>query len=308
MRDDARMTAADPTLESEVRRRVAEDWGLAHASIERHDAGMNSRTWLVTSGASRWIAKAVPAATQPGFVGGLRVAELVERAGIPAGAPVATVDGRLTAELDGHALALLSYVAGDQLLGESDDDHRWMGSVLGRIHRALLSADLPGAERFHWVDPQAQHLGIRPWIRPAVEAALDALDTTGLTMGLLHTDPAPEAFRLDSASGICGLIDWDRAMVGPLLYDLASAVLYVGGPERAGTLVEAYLDQGVVGRDEVDRGMLPMLRFRWAVQADYFARRIATDDLTGIADPSENEKGLEDSRRALADERLLSPS
>lgn len=42
-----------------------------------------------------------------------------------------------------------------------------------------------------------------------------------------------------------------------------------------------------------------MLRFRWAVQADYFARRVSANDLTGISGPEENEKGLEDARRAL---------
>jgi hypothetical protein len=35
------------------------------------------------------------------------------------------------------------------------------------------------------------------------------------------------------------------------------------------------------------------------VQADYFAWRIAENDLTGIAGPEENEKGLEDARRFL---------
>jgi hypothetical protein len=43
-----------------------------------------------------------------------------------------------------------------------------------------------------------------------------------------------------------------------------------------------------------------MLRFRWAVQADYFASRITSNDLTGINWPQENEKGLEDARRALS--------
>jgi homoserine kinase type II len=38
---------------------------------------------------------------------------------------------------------------------------------------------------------------------------------------------------------------------------------------------------------------------RWAVQADYFARRIATNDLTGIAGPHENTSGLADARRGL---------
>jgi hypothetical protein len=40
-----------------------------------------------------------------------------------------------------------------------------------------------------------------------------------------------------------------------------------------------------------------MLRFRWAVQADYFARCIVERDLTGVGGPAGNEKGLEDARR-----------
>jgi hypothetical protein len=50
---------------------------------------------------------------------------------------------------------------------------------------------------------------------------------------------------------------------------------------------------------EVRRGLAPMLRFRWAVHANYFAWRIAENDLTGISGPHENEKGLEDARRSL---------
>ena len=88
-------------------------------------------------------------------------------------------------------------------------------------------------------------------------------------------------------------------MTGPLLYDLSSAVMYVGGPARGAPLVEAYLAAGVMERPEVERGLLPLLAFRWAIQADYFARRIATNDLTGIAGPEENEVGLEDARRSL---------
>jgi len=44
---------------------------------------------------------------------------------------------------------------------------------------------------------------------------------------------------------------------------------------------------------------VPMLRFRWGVQANYFAWRIAENDLTGISGPQDNEKGLEDARRSL---------
>lgn len=52
------------------------------------------------------------------------------------------------------------------------------------------------------------------------------------------------------------------------MYDLATAVMYAGGPRRAGDLIEAYLDEGVLGRGEVDEGLAPMLAFRWAMEAD----------------------------------------
>jgi hypothetical protein len=49
----------------------------------------------------------------------------------------------------------------------------------------------------------------------------------------------------------------------------------------------------------VQRGLPPMLRFRWAVQANYFAWRISVNNLTGIDGPQDNEKGLADVRRSL---------
>jgi hypothetical protein len=75
--------------------------------------------------------------------------------------------------------------------------------------------------------------------------------------------------------------------------------MYLGGPDSAAGMVEAYLGCGALSRAEAEEGLAPMLRFRWAVQADYFARRIIENDLTGIAGPQDNEKGLEDARRAL---------
>lgn len=161
---------------------------------------------------------------------------------------------------------------------------------------------MPGTDQFHWIDPTAQHLGIREWIRPAIRRALDdweGIPPVSLSWGLLHSDPAGEAFLLDEETGVCGLIDWDRGLVGPLMYDLASAVMYAGGPTHAGALVRAYLEVGTLTRSEVERALDPMLRLRWAVQADYFARRVATGDMTGIDDPSENEDGLDDAQRGL---------
>ncbi len=280
-----------------LRESLADSWGLARATVEVHNGGMNSATWFVGEGAQRWVAKAVDPASRRAFAAGLTVAAALEEAGIPAGAPVATRGGDVVVDVDGIPLALLTWVAGEELSGPDPGDQRLIGVTLARVHRALLDVSVPDAERFHWVDPRSEHLGIRPWVRGAVAAAVaayDRLDPRTMSWGLLHTDPAPEAFRLNRALGACGLIDWSTAMTGPLLYDLASAVMYAGGPERAGSLIEPYLAHGVVPRAEAERALGVMLRFRWAVQADYFARRIATGDLTGITSATENESGLAD--------------
>jgi Ser/Thr protein kinase RdoA (MazF antagonist) len=264
---------------------------------------MNSRTWFVSESGHRFVAKAVPADAHRRFVSGLAVASHVEAAGIPAGAAVPTRDGRSFVQIDGHTLGLLTFVNGSGLLGDEPAEQRLMGTTLARAHGALIGHSVPGADRFHWIDPDAEHLRIRDWVRRAILEALvswERLSPASLTWGLVHTDPAPEAFLHDPATGVCGLIDWDTGMVGPLMYDLASAVMYVGGPNHAAELIDAYLQHRVLDRSEVEPTLGPMLRLRWAVQADYFARRIATNDLTGIADQDENEQGLEDARRALA--------
>jgi homoserine kinase type II len=285
-----------------IRAAVADYWGLAVAEVEPHHGGMNSATWFVTQGAQRWVAKSVAPHNGPAFAAGLAVAALLDASGIPAGRPEPAVDGRIVVQVDASPLALLAWVPGAPVPGAGPEDQDVIGATLGRVHLALKDADVPGSERFHWVDPTAAHLDARPWVREHVAAGVagyDELDPQTLTHGLLHTDPAPEAFRLDPATGVCGLIDWPSAINGPLLYDLASAVMYVGGPARADRLVAAYLAQGALDEAEVERGLMGLLRFRWSVQADYFARRLTDNDLTGIADETENEKGLADAHHWL---------
>ena len=283
---------------------LADEWGLGTPTIEPHHGGMNSRTWLVTDGRDQYVAKAVPPDAHRRFVSGLAVASHVQAAGIPAGAAIPTREGRDYVPLDGWTLALLTFVAGAGLVGDSDFQQRLIGTTLAETHRALIGQRVAGADRFHWIDQAAEHLDIRAWVRPAVVRAMaswEQLPPAWLTWGLLHSDPAPEAFLLDPNIGVCGLIDWDMGLVGPLMYDVASAVMYVGGPDHGAALIDAYLSQGVLEPAEVERSLGPMLRMRWAVQAEYFARRIATNDLTGIASPDENEKGLEDARAALTE-------
>ena len=275
-------------------------WSIREPHVQAHDGGMNSRTWLVRDGSTRWIAKVVPM-SQAAFPAGLAVTRLVEAAGVPAGAPRRTIDGRDVVRVGDHFLCLLRFVDGTPLLGATAADRQLIGNTLARVHEALADVRVADETGLDWIDVTAPHLDVGDWIRPSVSEAVRAIERLPgplLTLGLLHSDPAPEAFRVDE-QGICGLIDWDRALRGPLLYDLASAVMYVGGPSRGGDLVDAYLGAGRMQRVEVDRGLLPMLRFRWAVQADYFARRIAEVDLTGISGHEENWKGLEDARRGL---------
>ena len=124
-----------------------------------------------------------------------------------------------------------------------------------------------------------------------------ALDPASLTWGGLHTDPATEAFLHNAATGAVGVIDWSVSVRGPLLYDVASAVMYINPP--ALSFVDAYLATGALSRAEVRRGLDVMRQYRWAVQADYVASRLWTNDLTGIADATANELGLEHARSAL---------
>lgn len=273
---------------------LAGHWGLTGAVVRPHHGGMNSATWFVGHGGSRYVAKAAGG----WFPGGIAVADALARRGFASGAPVRTVDGRLTVRVDtdgrptdtvdkDERLALLRFVD-----GAPADDQAVIGATLAEVHRLLRDVTVDGEVRMDWVDPDAPHLGLRPWLRDAVAGAVRDLATAGpLTEGLLHADPAPEAF----IGG--GLIDWGVAMRGPLLYDVASALMYLG--EDGDAFLAAYRAAGLVPDAEL-RAALPVLqRFRYAVQADYFAKRLAAGDLTGIAGPEENEQGLEDARRAL---------
>jgi Ser/Thr protein kinase RdoA (MazF antagonist) len=264
---------------------------------------MGSATWFVGHRGERWVAKLVAPVAWNQFAGGLALAQRLDQAGIPSGAPFPAGDGRLAVDIGAGWLALLRWVPGDPLTGGTTAERELVGTTLAAVHEVLAGCDADGAEQFHWVDPDAGYLSLRPWLRPALVAALDAFeaaDPGGMTWGLLHADPAPDAFRLDQVSGRCGVIDWSYFLCGPLLYDLASAVLYVGGPSAGKDLIEAYLRRGTLMAAEVRAGMDAMLRFRWAVQANYFAWRIAENDMTGISGPAENEKGMEDARRALS--------
>ncbi|WP_290867156.1 phosphotransferase [Hamadaea sp.] len=265
---------------------------------------MTSAAWSVRSGSRRYVAKLVPPGMRTSFEAGLVLAERLCSAGVDAGRPVRAADGSLCVPVDAGVLALLEHVTGRPLDGADPVDQQWWGDRLGSIHRMLVDVSVPGLTPWHWVREDAPHLNLADWLRPAVADAMHALAklqvTDRLTVGALHGDPFYEAFLLDRATGRIGVIDWGSACGGPFVYDVASAVMYAGGPARAGEFLAAYAAAGPVPAAELEAALPVLLRFRWAVQADWYAARIADGDVTG-SDDDGNRKGLEDARRALVD-------
>ena len=112
-----------------------------------------------------------------------------------------TLDGRTVVDVGAASLALLTWVEGDPLTGAGADEQRLIGDTLGLVHQALQGTSVAGAQRFHWVRPQAGHLALRPWIRPAVTAAVTALDQLGPSSLTWGRTPLAMPTRRRSTSG-----------------------------------------------------------------------------------------------------------
>jgi Ser/Thr protein kinase RdoA (MazF antagonist) len=267
-------------------------WGLTATRFEVLTGGMNSAAWSAAVDGRRVVLKSVDSGDS-GFEPGLELAARLSDAGLITGRPLPSEAGRLVERVDGRQVGLLEFVDGEPL---TTADAIAIGELLGRVHG--ISRE-PAGDLENWLRLVTQldpWLDLEPWIRPAVESALRGVRRLGpLTWGWLHGDPAPEAF-LRQSDGTVGLIDWGGAMHGPVLYDVASAVMYVDGP---GVVVPAYLEERPELRGEVAAGLDAFLQVRYAVQAAYFAWRCSNDVRTGIADPAENRKGLDDARRAF---------
>ena len=279
--DDEGLAAALP--------RVLDHWGLTDAVVSPLGGGMNSATARLQHAAGAHVAKWVPDRDAERLLAGCETAALVQAAGIPAGAAAPTSDGPPAVALDGGIVVLLTEVPGVELTGETSEEQRRMGSVLAAAHRAT---DLgTRRETFHddWLRTPAD---APAWLSAALASVREEYAALPpLPWARLHADPAPEAFLHDAASGRTGLIDWAGATPGPVLYDVASAVMYLGGREHA----EPFLSEYGADLTHLDT----FRRLRWCVQATYFSDRLARDDLTGIVDRSGNEKGLADARGGL---------
>ncbi|MFG1911689.1 phosphotransferase enzyme family protein [Kribbella sp. NPDC048928] len=270
---------------------LREYWDLKPLELEVLAGGMNSAAWLVSTGARRVVVKTVEL-DDSAFEPGLELAARLDDGGVRTGRPLAGKQGRLVERVDGRQVAVLEYVDGPEL---GPADQAPIGELLGRVHEAAVVETGVTADWLRFLLPFQASLDLEPWIRPAVEAAVaDAISLGTLSWAWLHGDPAAEAFRRQS-DGQIALIDWGSAMRGPILYDVASAVMYNGDQ-----VVPAYLRKRPDLTDELDRGLPTFLRVRWAVQAGYFAWRITNNILTGISGPPDNLRGLNDARRSLS--------
>ena len=274
-------------------------WGMEDAEVSPLGGGINSETWLVEHRGSTFVAKRVPVGAVADLVAGCEAASALAEAGWVTGPPVPTPDGRLV--LTEHALALLEYVPGRELEGHTDEEQRWIASTLAGVHLAGSPASGPSTATFmaDWLSPQLPGVEAHPWLVEVLEAVRAETDALAVTWAVLHTDPAPEAFVHNDNTGVTGLIDWTGATRGPVLYDVASAVMYLGGPERAAAFLSTYQAQGPLDVQEMQH-LDAFRRFREAIQGTYFARRLAANDLTGGIDQAQNAKGLNDARRRLA--------
>jgi Ser/Thr protein kinase RdoA (MazF antagonist) len=252
-------------------------WHLAVAEMTRLPGGLLSQAWEVTAGDECYLAR-FSTAGRPAIEAGLAAADHLRLRGVAAGEPVRTLGGALTVESPAGTLAVLRRVAGRTLRGGDPVDQQWWGDRLGAVHRELQDFVHPGLGRWNRLDPEAPHLSIEPWLRTAVAEAATAATrltvTDRLTYGVLHGDPAPEYFVVDPETGRAGVLDCGASGTGPLVLDVAAAVLYAGGPEASAELLDGYLAAGLVRHDELDAALPVLLRFRWAMQADWSADKL----------------------------------
>ena len=243
---------------------------------------MNSSTWMVATGPKRYVLKIAGAGDAPG----LQAAAWLNSHGLRTGRAGPDGDVRRPPRRPAR-------VRRGPSLGTDADDVDLVGETLGRAHSLLVGAPVPeDLDRWPWawLDPAViDEPDLRAAAARAIAEAERVAPTT--THGILHGDPAPEAF-LASDEGVA-LIDWGAACHGPLLFDVASARMYAGP-----RVLAAYARTGPLGEDELAEAPV-FLAFRWAVQACYFAGRRHRGDLTGIDGAEGNEKGLADARRGL---------
>ena len=285
-----------------VERAVSEAWGRDIRIVRALAGGMNGTTLEAETAEGRCVVKWVPAGLRADLVRGAAAAETVAAAGIVSGAPIPALSGALTVEAVGGEAMVMQFVEGDEL-ADGREDQEAMASLLVRIH---IATSTPPDAAFHYATWLRSSLE-EPhpsWVHRAVDDVLSEHDRLPeVRWSMLNGDPSPDEFR--RAGNRIALLDWGAAARGPALYDVATLCMYLGGPGRAAAFLQAYQDADPRSAREIHH-LDAFLRFRGAIQAVYFSRRIAEDDAPSPSD--ENRRGLSDARGLLVEWGLASPS
>lgn len=255
---------------------------------------MNSATAVLDLADERAVLKWVRDAGS--LMAGCDAAHRLARHGFLSGDPFTTTTGELVHLTEDGAVALLHFVPGDPLSPDDSKDQQDMALTLAAVH-STESVRRNGAFMSDLVADMAHD--VQPWVKPSVNLVLTEFrEMPDLTWGLLHADPESGAF-LRQPDGRVALIDWSATTYGPVLYDVASALMYLGGRRNANPFWDTYVQHSPAPAEELTAYLSAFTRYRAAVRASYFSWRIATQDQTGITHDRENWKGLRDAKRML---------
>ena len=222
---------------------VAASWARSPALVEPLGGGMNSATARVLLGSSAYVAKWVPSGHLADLRTGLELArDLSARRPARRRAPPHHVRRPERRAVAGGDLALLAWVPGEALIGDTAAEQALLGATLARAHLLGRSdgarhASSRGSTTTTRLSTSSPASGPRSAVVLAEVAALPR--SRG---GACTPTRRPRPSATTPSTGATGLIDWAGACPGPLLYDVASAVMYLGGLAAAGPFLTAYLD------------------------------------------------------------------
>lgn len=219
--------------------------------------------------------------------------------GVPCAPPLARADGRHVGTLAGKPAALFPWCEGGMRCqaSVSPADAHAVGAALARVHRAGEGI-VPGPHRFGYErllerleriaaakDPELARQATV--LRPALDAVHASRQS--LRQGLVHGDLFRDnvLWRADEGSTIATLLDFESAFHGPLVYDLAVALLaWCFGDDLDDGLAEAMVRgyASVRPLEPVERealhaeAMFGALRFTITRITDYAMREGAVGD------------------------------
>ncbi|MBX3111789.1 MAG: phosphotransferase [Fimbriimonadaceae bacterium] len=217
--------------------------------------------WRVQADGKDYVVRwAPPAADEVALEGSHQLMSLASRQVSGVFPPIPNTLGRTVTDLGGRLVAVLPYVHGWK--GERGKvNAEAAGAWLGCLHRCAVSLPTKALkDEFAVLTPyvaslQSRGIELEP-LRRALESWLDELE--GQPTGFIHGDYYPSNVILFDGQ-IAGVIDWDEATVGPLVWELGRAVWeFAGDAENRtfdGQVAHAFLE-GYVR----ERGPMPSRR------------------------------------------------